>query len=91
MQQHVSVKVLTGGSSGDELIPNSELSRNSCLHESVFVWLKGILELTAQKNTLSKLNEEKHISLALQISEEQIEHMTDQLIAITDSSSKKLN
>jgi hypothetical protein len=91
MQHTMCVKILTGGSSDDELIPNCELSRNSCLHESVSVWLKGILELAAQKLLLSELKEEKHTSLALDMTKEQIERINDHLIAITDSSSKKLN
>ena len=88
-QQNLCFKILTGGSSGDELIPNSELSRNSCLHESVYVWLRGMLELAAQKLLLSELKEQKHVSLAFVVTKEQIEHIVDHLIGITDSSSKK--
>jgi hypothetical protein len=91
MHHTMTLKILTGGSSADELVPNSELSRNSCLHESVHVWLNGILELAAQKQILSCLKEEKHISLALDVTRQQIEQISDHLIAITDSSSKKLH
>jgi hypothetical protein len=50
-----------------------------------------MLELAAQKLLLSELKEQKHVSLAFVVTKEQIEHIVDHLIGITDSSSKKWN
>jgi hypothetical protein len=80
--------VLTGGSFGDELIPNSDLSRNSYLHESVQVWFKGMLELAAQQSLLSALTEEKSVSLKLVLKKENLLQITDHIISTTDASYK---
>ena len=80
--------MLTGGSSCDELIPNTELSRDSYLHESVHVWLKGILELAAQQTVLSTLKEEKSVFLKLVLRKENLLQIADHIIVTTNSSSK---
>jgi hypothetical protein len=88
IRQEVSLHILTGGSSGDELIPNSELSRNSFLHESVHVWLTGILELASQQTLLSSLNEEKSVSLKLVLCADNLLQIVDHIITTTDTLSK---
>lgn len=87
-QQTLSVQILTGGSSGDELIPNSDISRNSYLHESVYVWLKGMLQLTAQQRVLSALKNEPSKCLTVELTKEQIVQIADHIVALTDSSTK---
>jgi hypothetical protein len=88
VQHEILVNVLTGGSSSDELIPNAELSRHGYLHESVHVWLKGILELTAQQTVLSTFKEEKCVFLKLVLNKENLSQIVDHIIATTDTSSK---
>jgi hypothetical protein len=78
-QHKISVKILTGGSAGDELIPNTELSRNSCLHEAVNVWLTGMLESAAQQTALSTLRDERATSLTLELTKEQIAQIVDRV------------
>jgi len=85
----ISVKILTGGSAGDELVPNTELSRSSFLHEAVNVWLKGMLEPAAQQTVLSTLKDERSASLTLELTKVQIAQIVDHIVTMTDASFKK--
>lgn len=89
VDRDITVKILTGGSSNDELIPNSDLSRESYLHSSVSVWLKGMFKCAAQQVLLTSLKDEPSVSLTMSLSKEHLVQLIDHIITITESLFKK--
>jgi hypothetical protein len=89
VDREITVKILTGGSSNDELIPNSDLSRESYLHSSVSVWLKGMFKCAAQQILLTSLKDEPSVSLTMILSKEHLAQLIDHIITITESLFKK--
>jgi hypothetical protein len=94
VDREITVKILTGGkgfwrSSSDELIPNSDLSRESYLHSSVSVWLKGMFKCAAQQILLTSLKDEPRVCLTMNLSKEHLAQLIDHIVTITESSFNK--